>query len=190
MHWCRLFSFGNDSKGTNVDGLIEYTKLAAQRELAAEKSIGWYSLLFPTPALGRALYLGWGLALLGQLTGGEAINYYCLQILQSVSITSELQQCLIMLAFSGSQAMCSWFGGNHLDGLGRRPVLFISLQGMCLCLGHTVAAFVCRSCVCCCKCNSVIGSLTYSCRQVWHSAFFCYPGHTIWRKRRPSKYVG
>jgi len=116
-------------EGYNVELVIDDIKEALERERLAEETIGWMTILRPTPAFRRMLVVGIGIATAQQLVGIDAIQYYLLDILEE-TVDSVTGQHVILIMLGFIKLVCIFIAGKICDYRGRRIFLIISLLGM------------------------------------------------------------
>ncbi|KAG7361010.1 D-xylose-proton symporter [Nitzschia inconspicua] len=118
-------------EGFDVNPVAQDIKEALERERIAEQQIGWNVILFPTRAIKRMLIVGVGTAVAQQAVGIDAIQYYLIDVLDESGITSEKAQLGVLMLLGILKLFFIVVGSKLLDRRGRRPLLFVSLVGMC-----------------------------------------------------------
>eukprot|EP00562_Extubocellulus_spinifer_P006675 CAMPEP_0178533400 /NCGR_PEP_ID=MMETSP0696-20121128/34470_1 /TAXON_ID=265572 /ORGANISM="Extubocellulus spinifer, Strain CCMP396" /LENGTH=539 /DNA_ID=CAMNT_0020165427 /DNA_START=231 /DNA_END=1850 /DNA_ORIENTATION=- len=120
--------------GYNVDHIVYEIKESIEREVAAEKSLGWDMILFPTPAFRRMLFVGIGSAISQQACGVDALQYFLVFIVNESGIESRGAQTTVLIILGLIKLFFIFIGGYFFDRKGRRPMFFISLLGMMVAL--------------------------------------------------------
>jgi len=115
--------------GYNVDLVIDDIKESLERERIAEETLGWSTILHPSPAFRRMLLVGLGMAAAQQLVGIDAIQYYLLDVIES-STDDKMAQNMILILLGCIKLSCIFVAGKFFDSRGRRPLVFISLIGL------------------------------------------------------------
>jgi MFS family permease len=129
--------------GCSIDKIVEEISLSLELESIVERNgFGWSSLFCPTPAIKRMLVVGVGTAIVQQAVGIDAIQYYLVDVIEQLGISSSSYQCSLILILLGSFKLCMIFvGGSLFDRCGRRPLFFVSLLGMFVSLASISVAF-------------------------------------------------
>lgn len=117
-----------------VDPVLQDIRLSLERDKAAQRTIGWNTLLRPTPSIRRMLLAGVGTAVAQQAVGIDAIQYYLLDVVADLGIGSETKEGLVLIALGVIKLIFIVVGGLTFDSHGRRPLLFASLIGMAVAL--------------------------------------------------------
>lgn len=120
--------------GYDIAPVLQHIQQAISRDEAAEKVIGWVTLMRPTPAFQRMLLVGVGTAVAQQAVGIDAIQYYLLDIIEDSGITSQKQQSVVLVFLGVIKLIFIVIGGKCFDRRGRRPLFFVSLIGMTVAL--------------------------------------------------------
>ena len=115
----------------DVEPIAQDIKEAIEREQIAEQNNGWNVILFPTPAIRRMMIVGVGTAIAQQAVGIDAIQYYLIDVLEQSGIESDKAQLGVLMLLGVLKLMFVVLSSKLLDRRGRRPLLFISLIGMC-----------------------------------------------------------
>lgn len=114
----------------NVDLIIADIKEALERERIAEHSIGWSVIFRPSPAIRRMLFLGLLVPVAQQAAGIDAIQYYLLDIMRIVGISSKAERHIFLIGIGLVKLSAIVFSSQLLDRLGRRFVILLSLAGL------------------------------------------------------------
>ena len=114
----------------NVDPVVEDIKEALSREAAAEKSVGWQTILAPSPAIRRMLMVGAGMAIAQQAVGIDAIQNYLLDVIKDTGIDSHKKETYVLIFLGVIKLVFIIVGGKLFDTRGRKPLLLASLLGM------------------------------------------------------------
>lgn len=81
------------------------------------------------------MLVGVGTAIAQQAVGIDAIQYYLIDVIERLGIPSDTNQSSIILILLGTLKLTMIVvGGQLFDKHGRRPLIFISLNGMALAL--------------------------------------------------------
>jgi MFS family permease len=118
-----------------VEPVILDIRESIEREIIAEREMGWNIVLFPTPAIQRMLLVGVGIAITQQTVGLEAIQYFLLYIIDESGIDTSETQTGAMIFLGLLKIVFLIIGGKLFDRKGRRTVLFVSLSGRCCSMG-------------------------------------------------------
>mmetsp|Transcript_20563 Transcript_20563/g.58992 ORF Transcript_20563/g.58992 Transcript_20563/m.58992 type:complete len:543 (+) Transcript_20563:203-1831(+) len=118
----------------NVDQIVYEIKESIEREVSAEKAIGWDMILFPTPAFRRMLFVGIGAAVAQQAVGVDALQYFLAFIVNESGIQTRGGQTAVLVVLGLVKLVFIFVGGYFFDRKGRRPVFFVSLLGMAVAL--------------------------------------------------------
>lgn len=118
----------------NVDHIIHEIKESIEREISAEKAMGWDMILFPTPAFRRMLFVGIGAAVAQQAVGVDALQYFLVFIVNESGIQTRGGQTTVLIVLGLVKLVFIFVGGYFFDRKGRRPLFFVSLLGMTLAL--------------------------------------------------------
>jgi len=113
-----------------VDLIIADIKEALERERIAEHSIGWSVIFRPSPAIRRMLFLGLLVPVAQQAAGIDAIQYYLLDIMRIVGISSKAERHIFLIGIGLVKLSAIVFSSQLLDRLGRRFVILLSLAGL------------------------------------------------------------
>jgi len=118
----------------NVDQIIYEIKESIEREVSAEKAMGWDMILFPTPAFRRMLFVGIGAAVAQQAVGVDALQYFLVFIVNESGIQTRGGQTAVLILLGLVKLLFIFVGGHFFDRKGRRPLFFVSLLGMAVSL--------------------------------------------------------
>lgn len=119
--------------GFDVNEVIDEMKESLAEEAYVEKNVGWQALLFPSPAVRRMMIVGIGSAIIQQICGIDAIQYYLVEILEDSGVdTNDRAGWLILI--STLKFTFIVIAAKQFDSQGRRPLFFISFTGMILSL--------------------------------------------------------
>ena len=113
-----------------MDLIIADLKEALERERIAEHSIGWSVIFRPSPAIRRMLFLGLLVPVAQQAAGIDAIQYYLLDIMRIVGISSKAERHIFLIGIGLVKLSAIVFSSQLLDRLGRRFVILLSLAGL------------------------------------------------------------
>lgn len=113
-----------------MDLIIADIKEALERERIAEHSIGWSVIFRPSPAIRRMLFLGLLVPVAQQAAGIDAIQYYLLDIMRIVGISSKAERHIFLIGIGLVKLSAIVFSSQLLDRLGRRFVILLSLAGL------------------------------------------------------------
>jgi len=114
-----------------IETVIRDIQEALQRERLAENTMGWTMLLCPTPAIRRMLLVGIGMAISQQAVGIDAIQYYLIEIIASAGMESDKAQLGVLIILGVLKLMFVVIASKVVDKRGRKPLLLLSLAGMC-----------------------------------------------------------
>lgn len=113
-----------------VEPILKDMKEALHREQIAEGTIGWTTMLRPTPAFRRMLLLGFGISFAEQAIGVDVILYYSLDILEETGLGSVTMQNVTLVGMVIIKLQCIVISSRVFDFTGRRDMLFLSLSGL------------------------------------------------------------
>ncbi len=139
-----LFQKGNSSKAVSVlhklnnqeDALIVQTEI--QNSLGKDDKNHWKNLA--NPIFKKALFVGFGLSVLQQLTGINAILYYAPEIFKSLGSSTDVS--LMQTSILGVvNLIFTLLAIKLVDKMGRKPLLYIGSIGMSVSLA-TVGLFI------------------------------------------------
>ena len=116
-------------KGYNITPVLEDIKESLQREKIAENSLGWPTIIRPTPAFRPMLLLGFGISFAQQAVGIDAIQYYALDVMGATGIESTTMQNVTLVGMAIIKLQCIAICARILDRAGRKYMLFLSLTG-------------------------------------------------------------
>jgi len=114
-----------------IETVIRDIQEALQRERLAENTMGWTMLLCPTPAIRRMLLVGIGMAISQQAVGIDAIQYYLIEIIASAGMESDKAQLGVLIILGVLKLIFVVIASKVVDKRGRKPLLLLSLAGMC-----------------------------------------------------------
>jgi sugar porter (SP) family MFS transporter len=106
------------------------SELAEIQHSASQQKEGWHELL--NPLLRPALLVGVGLAMAQQVTGINTVIYYAPTILKFAGFSSSSVAILASVGVGIVNVLLTLVAMQLIDRVGRRPLLLVSLAGMCL----------------------------------------------------------
>jgi len=117
--------------GHDVDAVVTDIRSSLELEWAAQTSVGWGAIFFPSPAVRRMLLVGVGIAIIQQAVGIDSIMFYLLFVVRQSGVSSEMGQIAALIALGTVKLGFVFVGARLIDTVGRRPLLFASLMGEC-----------------------------------------------------------
>jgi len=111
----------------NVESIVKDIRVSVEKDIAAEKAVGWDVILFPSPAFQRMLLIGFGMAIAQQAVGIDAIQYFLVFILDQAGMKSREGQAAVLIALGLVKVTVVVIAGPLFDKIGRKPLLLVSL---------------------------------------------------------------
>lgn len=116
-------------QGYDVGPVVANIRESIQQEREAENAVGWDAILFPTPAVRRMLIVGVGTAVVQQVVGIDAVQYFLMYIIAESGVKSYDARKVILISLGLLKLTFIIVAGRLFDKRGRRPLFFVSLGG-------------------------------------------------------------
>lgn len=117
-------------EGADVEGLVREIEQEVERA-AAVKKLGWSPVLRPDPVTRMAFIVGLGVAVAQQVSGEAAVIFYMPRIFEQAGVGSSSDRLALTLLVGLVKTFFVIVAGFFLDRRGRRPLLLMSVWGMC-----------------------------------------------------------
>jgi sugar porter (SP) family MFS transporter len=136
------------------------------------KSAGFEA--FRQPAIRRVLFIGISLAVLQQITGINTVIYYGPQILQIAGIGSASASILAQSLVGGVNCVMTLVAIFFVDRIGRKPLLYAGIAGMCVALTALAFSFAHP------KLSGALGTIALWSMMVYVGCFAFSLGPIVW----------
>ncbi len=136
------------------------------------KSAGFEA--FRQPAIRLVLFIGVSLAVLQQITGINTVIYYGPQIFQMAGITSASASILAQSLVGGVNCVMTLVAIFFVDRLGRKPLLYAGITGMCVALAALAFSFAHP------KLSGALGTIALWSMMVYVGCFAFSLGPIVW----------
>ena len=113
----------------DIDSVVHDIQDALALNRAADQSMGWKAIFWPSPSVGRMLLVGVGTSVIQQAVGIDAIQYYLIQVLEHSGIRTDKGQLGALILLGLVKLSFVFVGGKLFDSHGRRPLFVFSLLG-------------------------------------------------------------
>ena len=109
--------------------IISEIQESLDEEKRIEQNIGWDAIFNPTPAVRLMLICGVGTAIIQQLCGIDAIQYYLLEILEDSGVEDEYEQAGWLIMIGVVKFSFIVVSMRLMDKVGRRPLMITLIIG-------------------------------------------------------------